>query len=119
MHRVQKFNGKLTKVEEDVLDKFHKLPDEDRIDFYEKKHGTLLKHLPAEIQTTIDSLHAKKESDKFGMKGKFIDSPDLQDKYAKKPEQLENIKMNARQFVCPIRGAVSYTHLTLPTKRIV
>ena len=34
------FNGKLTKVEEEVAAQFRSLPDEDRAAFYEKKHGT-------------------------------------------------------------------------------
>ena len=56
-----------------------------------------------QINTTLHEYKVHKAITSFGANSKFLDETDLDDKYSKKADQLQNIKDFAPRFYCPVR----------------
>ena len=79
------------------------LAEADKRQFYIEAQDLSGNALHLKMQEAISQRVTKKSSVKFVGTGEWLDEQDLEEKYAKKPDQLANIKHNTRTMVCPIR----------------
>ena len=79
-----------------------------RVQFYKDGHSWAGHELAARMDQVIQQEIDRRTSISMKGTGKFFDSPDLAEKYQKKPRQLESIRKNARSMWCEHRGCTLY-----------
>ena len=75
------------------------MTDKDRkVEFMKESHNLAGKELAAKMEICIQETIESKMSVSLVGTGKFMDSPDLQERYKNKPEQLTAVRANSQSF---------------------
>ena len=96
------------KLDRGSIEAYDKMTKEKKAEFIELAKDHMGKELKAKLQIFISKEVEMQQSIRFSAAGRFLDSPDLAEKYKNKPKQLERIRANTRKVDCPTRGCTLY-----------
>lgn len=86
--------------------------EEQKKEFYKNFQAAAGDELIARMQETV--VESKRQSTKveFEGTGEYFDEHDMNQRYASKPEQLQNLFANTRRYFCPVKQVWLYEDVT-------
>lgn len=101
IERLKKNNGNLVKD-------WSKVEGDRLTAFYQENAHLRGEDLRKKVEEVVQDWKVSVTRFEFSADGEFLDEHDLQEKYKNKPDVLENILKNARQYYCPIKRVQLY-----------
>ena len=96
------------KLDSGSIEAYDKMSKEKKAEFIKLAKDLSGKETKAKLQTFISKEAEMQQRIQFNATGRFLDSPDLAEKYRNKPKQLESIREKARKVHCPTRECILY-----------
>ena len=108
-HKVfNRINNAKKRMDPKYIDAWDNLPRSKKLEFTNEVNDLTGRNLMSRLRQYLGADMDSRESIALSGNGRFLDSPDLADKYKNKPQRLEAIRANTRAMVCPMSGSTLY-----------
>ena len=98
------------------VDAWNNLNKEKQVEFMKSVRDLTPSNLRVRLRQYVEDEIECRESISLRGTGRFLDSPDLADKYTNKPNLLKAIRANARTIPCPEDGRTMYEDMQYDCK---